>query len=76
MFLGGVGGQICSSSFYACGDTTTPTRMSMLTYTAYIPGKVAGFYFGGVMGLAIVTSIYYITNLSLQVYLLEKKQIL
>jgi len=72
MFLGGVGGQICSSSFYACGDTTTPTRMSMLTYTAYIPGKVAGFYFGGVMGLAIVTSIYYITNLSLQVYLLGK----
>lgn len=76
MFVGGVAGQICSSSFYACGDTITPTRMSMLTYTAYIPSKVAAFYFLGVIGLAIATSIYYITNLSLQVYLLEKKQVL
>jgi len=76
MFVGGVAGQICASSFYACGDTITPTRMSMFTYTAYIPGKVAAFYFWGVMGLAIATSIYYITNLSLLVYLLKKKQFL
>ncbi len=76
VFVGGGAGQICSSSFYACGDTITPTRMSMLTYTAYIPGKVAAFYLWGVTGLAIATSIYYMTNLSLQVYLLEKKQIL
>jgi putative peptidoglycan lipid II flippase len=71
VFVGGAMGQISSTTFYASGDTTTPTRMSMLTYTAYIPCKVAGFYFGGVMGLAIVTSIYYITNLSLQVYFLN-----
>lgn len=76
MFVGGMAGQICSSSFYACGDTTTPTRMSMFTYTAYIPIKVVVFYAWGVIGLAIVTSIYYITNFLLQVYLLEKKQVL
>ena len=76
MFVGGVAGQICSNSFYACGDTITPTRMSMLTYTAYIPCKVAAFYIWGVVGLATATSIYYMTNLSLQVYLLEKKQVL
>ncbi|MHB1245465.1 MAG: murein biosynthesis integral membrane protein MurJ [Sulfuriferula sp.] len=76
MFIGGGMGQICSSSFYACGDTTTPTRMSMLTYTAYIPGKVIAFYFWGVVGLAIATSIYYMANLSLQIYLLEKKSVL
>lgn len=74
MFVGGAAGQICSSSFYACGDTVTPTRMSMLTYTAYIPGKVVAFHFSGAMGLAIATSIYYVTNLSLQIYLLEKQQ--
>jgi len=76
MFVGGGAGQVCASSFYACGDTITPTRMSMLTYTAYLPSKVVTFYFWGVMGLAIVTSIYYITNLLLQTYILKKKQFL
>lgn len=76
MFVGGVTGQICSTSFYACGDTITPTRMSMLTYTVYIPCKVAAFYFSNIIGLAVVTSIYYITNSLLQVYLLERKQTL
>ena len=76
MFVGGVAGQICSSCFFACGDTITPTRMSMITYTVYIPGKVAAFYFSDVVGLAIATSIYYITNLLLQVYLLEKRRVL
>lgn len=75
MFVGGAMGQVCSSCFYAYGDTTTPTRMSMLTYTAYIPCKVAAFYLWGVKGLAIVTSIYYIINWTLQLYLLEKKRI-
>lgn len=73
MFIGGAMGQISSSSFYACGDTVTPTQISMITYTVYIPTKVAAFYFSGVMGLAITTSIYYITNLSLQIYILRKK---
>jgi len=76
MFIGGAMGQICSSSFYACGDTITPTRISMLTYTAYIPGKVIAFYLWGVAGLAVTTSIYYMANLSLQIYLLEKKSVL
>lgn len=76
MFVGGAAGQICSSSFYACGDTVTPTRMSVITYTAYIPSKVAAFYFWGVMGLAIATSVYYIANFALQAYLLKRKFIL
>ncbi len=73
IFIGGVSGQICSSTFYACGDTVTPTRMSIFTYTAYIPAKVISFYFLGVMGLALTTSFYYIANLLLQILLLEKK---
>jgi putative peptidoglycan lipid II flippase len=73
MFIGGVVGQITSSTFYACGDTSTPTRISMVTYTAYIPAKVGAFYFFGVMGLAMATSFYYLVNLSLQIYFLEKR---
>lgn len=75
MFVGGVGGQICASSFYACGDTITPTRMSMITYTAYMPSKMVSFCLWGVMGLAVATSIYYIVNFSLQIYLLKKRDI-
>jgi putative peptidoglycan lipid II flippase len=75
MFIGGVMGQVSSSLFYASGDTTTLTRISMFTYTAYIPAKVVFFYYWNVTGLAIATSVYYITNLSLQVYLLKRKLI-
>lgn len=75
MFIGGAMGQICSSSFYACGDTITPTRISIFTFTAYIPGKLIVFHYWGVAGLAITTSIYYMANLLLQIYLLEKKQV-
>lgn len=73
MFIGGAVGQIASSSFYACGDTKTPTRMSMFSYTAYIPAKVAAFYYFGVMGLALTTSVYYITNFSLLIYFFRRK---
>lgn len=76
MFIGGLAGQICSSTFYACGNTKTPTRMSMLTYTVYIPCKVAAFYFWGVEGLAIATSMYYLGNLSCLIYLLKKEHAL
>lgn len=73
VFVGGNAGQICASSFYAHGDTVTPTRMSMLTYTAYVPGKILAFWLWGIVGLAIVTSFYYVTNFLFQIYLLEKK---
>ncbi len=73
MFVGGVTGQIASSTFYSIGDTSTPTRMSMFTYTVYIPSKALFFYLWGVAGLAIATSIYYVANQTLLVYLLKKK---
>lgn len=73
MFLGGAAGQISSASFYARGDTITPTRISMFTYTAYVPAKVAAFYVWGVTGLALATSTYYMANLMLQIFLLEKQ---
>lgn len=76
MFTGGAIAQISSSSFYASGDTVTLVRVSMISYTIFIACKVAAFYYWGVIGLAIATSIYYLNNLLVQIYLLEKKQIL
>jgi putative peptidoglycan lipid II flippase len=62
MFVGGVVGQIAATTFYAKGDTRTPTRISVWTYTGYIPAKIAAFFFGGLAGLAVVTSVYYVLN--------------
>ena len=76
VLIGGAVGQICASSFYACGDTTTPTHLSIFTYTIYIPGKIVAFNLWGVKGLAIVTSAYYLINLFLLFYLFKKKQFL
>lgn len=73
MFVGGAMGQISSSSFYACGDTTTPTRLGVYSYTFYIPAKFALFYYFGVPGLALVNSMFVLVNLFLQMYLLKKK---
>jgi peptidoglycan biosynthesis protein MviN/MurJ (putative lipid II flippase) len=53
------------------GDTRTPTRMSIITYTFYIPAKVLGFLRYGLMGLAVVTSVYLFLNLFIQIVLLE-----
>ena len=71
-FIGGAMGQITSTTFYAMGDTRTPTRMSIVTYTIYIPAKVLGFMYYGLIGLAVVTSIYLFVNLIVQVLLLER----
>ncbi|MCD6322890.1 MAG: hypothetical protein J7L77_07665 [Clostridiales bacterium] len=70
--IGGLAGQITSSTFYACGDTVTPVKLSMGSYTIYLPSKVISFYLWGVMGLAISTSVYYMANLTLQIYFLKK----
>ncbi len=73
VFVGGTMAQISSSSFYASGDTATLVKISMISYTVFIVCKVAAFYFWGVIGLAVATSLYYITNLSIQAYFLENK---
>ena len=70
-FIAGAMGVVTSKTFYAMGDTRTPTRMSIVTYTLYIPAKVLGFFLYGLMGLAVVTSAYLFLNLLIQVLLLE-----
>jgi len=70
--IGGSAGQITSSAFYASGNTRTPTSISMTSYTVFIPVKFASFYLCGVMGLAIATTVYYMTNLILQIVFLRR----
>lgn len=73
VWFGGNLGQILSSSFYACGDTVTPTRIGVIGYTLGLVLKVGGFYLYGVLGIAIGTSIYYLFNaLALRIFLHRK----
>lgn len=70
-FIAGAMGLITSTTFYAMGDTRTPTRMSVVTYTLYVPAKVLAFLRYGLIGLAVVTSAYLFLNLVIQLILLE-----
>ncbi|MBC5784879.1 virulence factor MviN [Ramlibacter sp. USB13] len=72
VFVGGIGGQISAGTFYALGDTRTPTRLGVITYTFYIPAKIAAFFAYGVMGLALMTSLFSLVNLVLQMVLLQR----
>jgi putative peptidoglycan lipid II flippase len=73
VFVGGAIGQISSSSFYASGDTKTPTRIGIYSYTFYIPTKLALFYYFGVLGLALSTSMFVLVNFLFQHHQLKKK---
>jgi putative peptidoglycan lipid II flippase len=75
-FIGAIGGQICASTFYACGDTVTPTTMSVITFTIYIPLKIFAYYEWGVPGLAVLTSVYFMANFLIQIVLLKRNKIL
>jgi len=67
-WMGGSVGQILASSFYAKGNTATPTKLLILSFTIGIFLKLGGFYFLGVLGIAIGTSLYYFLNLILLKY--------
>lgn len=71
-FVGGVTGQISSTSFYAIGDTLTPTRIGIYSYSIYVPIKIGMFYVWGVKGIAMATSAFVIVNFLIQHYRLGK----
>ena len=72
ILVAGAMGQVTSVSFYAFGDTKTPTRLGMLAFTAYIPAKIAAFFWFGLIGLAAATSLYYFASLLLQLWALRR----
>ena len=73
-FIFGVAGQITSVAFYARGDTSTPTRLGIVTFTLYVPLKVLAFHSIGVLGLQISTSIFFLVNFVVQ-HLINRRQI-
>jgi len=73
LLIGGGMGQISATTFYAKGDTRTPTRLGIWTYSVCIPVKVLLFLRYGLIGLAVSTSIFVLVNLALQVVVLEKR---
>jgi putative peptidoglycan lipid II flippase len=73
VWVGGCVGAVSTTAYYAKSDTRTPTRISVVTFTIYIPIKVGAFICFGLLGLAIATTLYYLANAGLQVATLRSK---
>ncbi|MCA1616327.1 MAG: virulence factor MviN [Acidobacteria bacterium] len=73
VFFGGVSGQVVSGAFYAAGNTTTPTKVSTLLYTLFLPLKIAVFLVYGLVGLAATMSVYFVANFLIQFVMLERE---
>lgn len=74
-WFGGLLGMLTSGTFYAKGDTKTPTRMTVILFSLYLPIKVFIFKRFGIEGLALSISAYMLVSLFLQLFLLERKKI-
>ncbi len=65
-------GQVCSIAFYSMENSRTPVKMSIITYSIYIPIKFIIFIYFGVIGLAISISLYFFCNFLIQFLLINK----
>lgn len=72
-FVFGVLGGFVSSSFYAIGDTKTPTFLSVISLTVFFLVKLFIFPLYGIFGLSIVISSYYAINFIIMIYILPVK---
>ena len=70
--IGGLIGSVTSSSFYAKGDTVTPTKIGAVLFTLYIPVKIFCYLKFGISGLAISISTYYVISFMVQLFFLRK----
>ncbi len=73
VFLFGAVGQIFSSSLYSIGDTHSVAKISVITYSVYVPIKIVSFYTFGITGLAVSTSILYVSDSLIMAYVIQKK---
>ncbi len=72
VLIGGAMGQVLSTSFYARGETVVPTKIGVWGFSLGIGLKVLGFYLGGIIGIALGTSVYYFLNVFLLQWALSK----
>lgn len=72
-FIGGALVQATAGAFYGMGNTKTPTKISTVLYTLYIPIKILAFIKFGLIGLAVSMSSYFLTNSVIQFWLLRRK---
>jgi len=72
VLLGGAMGQITGGAFYATGNSGTPTKIAIFTYTIFVPLKAMAFYYYDLIGLALFSSLFFLVNLIFQ-YVFFKK---
>lgn len=65
VWLGGVVCQMLAGALYAQGDTDTPTRIGVVSFTVGSVLKVLGFFAVGVGGIAVGASLHYVIMLLL-----------
>ncbi|MEN8217325.1 MAG: lipid II flippase MurJ [Pseudomonadota bacterium] len=68
----GIVGILTAASYYAIGNTKTPTFLGIITYTLVIPAKIVAFNYFGVLGVCFVASIYYFINVMLQYFIFPR----
>jgi putative peptidoglycan lipid II flippase len=71
--IAGALGQLVSASFYAKGDTATPTLVGVIGFTIGVFLKVIGFLHFGLIGIAAGTTLYYILNLLVLLFLQKRE---
>jgi putative peptidoglycan lipid II flippase len=70
--VAGVVGFISSAAFFAHGDTKTPTRIGVVSFTLYVPAKMISFHYLGLVGMALATSLFVGVNTLAQVVLFNR----
>lgn len=73
MFISSTVNQVTSAAFYAMGDTRTPTRITLVTYTGCIILKIISFKSFGAIGLALASSAYCVATLTAQSFVLKNR---
>ena len=71
--IAGAAGQLASAAFYAKGDTATPTLVGVVGFTIGVFLKVIGFLHFGLIGIAVGTTLYYILNLVVLLFLQQRE---
>ena len=72
-FVGDFVMTFVSSAFYSNGDTRSPSLILMSTYTLFIPLRFLSFTWYGTIGLAITSSLFSLSTLSILFFVLIMK---